>query len=194
MSNHPIKRRRSSKHHVKLGFVNPIIGLDVPSRNSSIDSKMVENIPISNPYLQVQHHLDYNQEWTTKSHELDKLIANKKSVMEIILDQCNVDTRAEIALSTPYEDDLKAGELIKFLIRLRKVCTNTEDKNLFFGSSVTRIPKHHFQPATDYEQLLAARPNDDANVDVTKESVATTITPMLTKDDEIWYNANGEYD
>ena len=35
---------------------------------------------------------------------------------------------------------------------------------------------------------------DPANVDVTKESVATTTTPMSTKDDETWYNANEEYD
>ena len=69
LSNHPIKRRRSSKHHVKLGFVEPMIGLDVPSSNSPIDSKMVENTPISNPYLQEQHRLNYNQELTTKSHE-----------------------------------------------------------------------------------------------------------------------------
>ena len=100
MSDHAIKRRYSFKHHVKLGFVNPIIGLDVPSGDSLIDSEMVENTPISNPYLQEQHRLDYNQELTTKSHEWDKLIADKKSVMKIILDQCDEDTRAESALGT----------------------------------------------------------------------------------------------
>ena len=47
LSKHPIKRRGSSKYHVKLGFVNPIIGLDVPSGNSPIDSEIVKNTPIS---------------------------------------------------------------------------------------------------------------------------------------------------
>ena len=92
---------------MKLGFVDPIIGLDVPSDNSPIDSEMIENTPISNPYLQEQHRLDYNQESTTKSHEWHKLIADKKSVTEIILDRCDEDTRAEVALSPSYEDNLK---------------------------------------------------------------------------------------
>ena len=48
LSDHPIKRRRSSKHHVKLGFVDPIIGLDVPSGNSPINSEMTEYTPIFN--------------------------------------------------------------------------------------------------------------------------------------------------
>ena len=56
---------------------------------------------------------------------------------------------------------MKAGELLKFLTRVRKVCTNTEDKDVFFGSSITRITKHHFRPATKVEQLLAAHPDDD---------------------------------
>ena len=136
--------------------------------------------------------------------------------MKITLYQCDEDTRAEIALGPSYEDNLKARELLQFLMRVRKVCTNTEDKDVFFGSSITRITKHHLQPATGVEQLLAAHPNDDviwdntdpcdvslddingiedpANMDVTKESVATTTTPMSTEDDKTWYNANEEYD
>ena len=48
LSNHPIKRWHSSKHHIKLGLVDPIIGLDVSSGNSPIDPEMVENTPIFN--------------------------------------------------------------------------------------------------------------------------------------------------
>ena len=48
LSNYPIKERRSSKHHMKMGFVTPIIGLDVTSGNSSVDYKMIENTPIFN--------------------------------------------------------------------------------------------------------------------------------------------------
>ena len=46
-------------------------------------------------------------------------------------------------------------------MRVRKVCTNTEDKDVFFGSSITRITKHHFQLATGVEKLLLVHPNDD---------------------------------
>ena len=216
LSNHPIKRRHSFKHHVKLGVVDPIIGLDVPFGNSPTNSEVVENTPISNLYPRVQHRLNYNLELTTKSYEWDKLISKKKSVMERILDRCDEDTRAEIALDSSYEDNLKGGELLKFLTRVHKVCTDTEDKDVFFGSSITRITKHHFRPATSVEQLLAAHPDDDinwdntdpcdvsldnasgtedpANVDVTKKLVATTTTPMSTEDDKTWYNANEEND
>ena len=58
LSNHPIKRLHSSKHHAKLGFVEPIIGLDVPSGNSPINPEMVENTSIFNSNPQEQHRLD----------------------------------------------------------------------------------------------------------------------------------------
>ena len=54
LSNHPTKKRRSSKHHVKLGFVNRIIGLEIPSGNNPIDFEMVKNTPIFNSNLQEQ--------------------------------------------------------------------------------------------------------------------------------------------
>ena len=50
LSDYLIKRRRLSKHHVKLGVVDHIIGLDVPYGNSLINSDMIEDTPISNPY------------------------------------------------------------------------------------------------------------------------------------------------
>ena len=82
--------------------------------------------------------------------------------MKIILHQCDEDTKTEIALCPSYEDNLKAGELMKFSMRVRKVCNNTEDTDVFFRSRVSRITKHHFQLATIVEQLLAAHPNDGA--------------------------------
>ena len=53
--------------------------------------------------------------------------------MEIILDQCDEDTRSEISFGPSYEDNLKTGELIKLLRRLRKDCDDTEDKDVFLG-------------------------------------------------------------
>ena len=69
LSNHLIKRQCPSKHHAKLGVVDHFIGLDVPSGNIPINSNMVENTPISNPYPQAQHHPDNNQGSFTRSHE-----------------------------------------------------------------------------------------------------------------------------
>ena len=48
LSDHLIKRQSSFKHHVKLTVVNNIIGLDVPSGNSPINSETVEDTLISN--------------------------------------------------------------------------------------------------------------------------------------------------
>ena len=96
LSNHSIKRRLPSKHHVKLGVIDPIIGLDVPSGNSPINSEMVENTPISIPYLQVTHHPDRNQGSFSRSDEWDKLIADKKSIIELILNRCDEATRTKL--------------------------------------------------------------------------------------------------
>mmetsp|Transcript_3771 Transcript_3771/g.4076 ORF Transcript_3771/g.4076 Transcript_3771/m.4076 type:complete len:179 (+) Transcript_3771:294-830(+) len=175
---------------------------------------MVKNTPSFNSNLQERYRLYYDQESNMKSQKWDKLIANKKSVMKILPNRWDKNTRTEIALGSSYEDNLEAGELIKFLVRLRKVCNDTEDTDIFFGSWVTKITKHHVQPTTIVEQLLAAHPNNDAiwdntnpcdvyldntsgtealaNVDVTKELIVTTRTSMSTKDDKIWCNAHEE--
>ena len=86
LSNHLIKRRHTSKHYVKLGFVDPIIGLDVLSGDSPIEPEMVENTPIFNSNPQDQQRLDCDHESNVKSQEWNELIVNKKSVMEIIFD------------------------------------------------------------------------------------------------------------
>ena len=127
---------------MKLGIVNKIICTDVPSNNSQINSGMVE-APISNPYPQVHHHSDHNQGSSMRSHIRNKLITDKKSVMELSLDQCDVATRAEITLGRSHEDDVMTGGLLKFLTRVRKVCPDSEDKDVRFGSSINRITKHH---------------------------------------------------
>ena len=61
LSDHLIKRRRPSKHHVKLAVIDQFIGLDVLSGNSPTNSVMVESTPISNMYPQVPHHPHHNQ-------------------------------------------------------------------------------------------------------------------------------------
>ena len=59
-STHPVRTQPSSTHHVNPGSINPIIGLDVPSGTSPIDTEIVENLPIFNPNLQEQPWLIYN--------------------------------------------------------------------------------------------------------------------------------------
>ena len=66
---HLIKRRPPSKHHVKPGVVDLIIGLNVPSGNVPINSDMVEVTPISNTNPQVSHHSDRNEGPSSRSQE-----------------------------------------------------------------------------------------------------------------------------
>ena len=61
LSDHSIKRRRQSNHHVKPGVVEPIIGLNVTSGNIPINSEMVEVTPISNMNPQASHHYDHSE-------------------------------------------------------------------------------------------------------------------------------------
>ena len=78
-----------------------------------------------------------------KLQKWNELIADKKFVMTIILNQCDEDIRGEISLGSSYVDNLETGELIKFLARVRTVCNNTDDADIFFGSRVSEITKHH---------------------------------------------------
>ena len=82
--------------------------------------------------------------------------------MNIIVNKCNEDTRVEITLGTSYTHNLEAGELIKFLARVRTVCNDTDNADVFFGSRVTKVTKHHFQPTTIVKELLSAHLIDDA--------------------------------
>ena len=130
---HSIKRQCASKHYVKLGVVDPIIGLDVLSGNSPINSEMVEMTPISNTNPQVVHHSERNEGLSSRSHEWDKYIADKKSIMEVILSQCDETTRGQMTLGQTPEYDVMTGGLLKFIKQLRKVCTYSKDKNVFLG-------------------------------------------------------------
>ena len=120
--------------------------------------------------------------------------------MELILDRCDKVTREEITLVQSPEDDVMTEGLLKFITKMRKVCTNSNSKDVFFGSSITRITKHHIWPVTRVKELLAAHPDNDSiwnnidpcdvsldvtsdtrgpvSIDVKKEPVKTTTTPM----------------
>ena len=136
--------------------------------------------------------------------------------MKIILNQCDEDTRVEIALGSSYEDNLEAGELIKFLARVHTVCNSTANVDVFFDSRVTKITKHHVWLTTIVKELLVVHPTDNAiwdntnpynislnnpngtenvaNIDVTKEPIFTTTISMSTEEKELWYNTHEEYD
>ena len=66
-----LEQKWSSKHRVKPGFIDQIIGLDVSSDTSPFDTKRVENPPIFNLYLQEQAGLNYNQESKMKLQKLN---------------------------------------------------------------------------------------------------------------------------
>ena len=163
---------------------------------------MVEIISISNPYPHVPHHPDYNQGLFTRSHEQNKLITDKKSVIELILDQCGEATRKEINLGQSPEYNVTAGGILKFIT---KNAENSKDKDVFFESSITRTTENHIRLATRVEELLAKHLDNDIicnntdpcdvslgdtsdtksliSIDVTKEPVKTTMTPMSNEID-----------
>ena len=116
LSDHLIKQQHTSKHYVEEGIADPIIGLDAPSCNSPIDPETVENTPIFNLDFQDQQRINYNHESIVKSQEWDKHIANKKTVTKIILDLCDEETKAEIAINSLYKENMKTGDLSKFFM------------------------------------------------------------------------------
>ena len=138
-----IKRQRPSKHHVKPGIVDPIIGLDVPSGNVPIKSKMVEMTPIYSTNPQVSHHSVRSQGNSSRIHEWDKHIADKKSIMALILSRCDETTREEMTLSQSSGYDAMTGGLLEFIKQLHKVCNPSRNKNVFFGSTISMITEQH---------------------------------------------------
>ena len=184
--------------------------------NSPIDPEIKENTLIFNLNPQDQQRLNYNHELIVKSQEWDKLIANKKYVIKIILDLCNEETKADIAINLSYKKNMKTGDLIKFFMQMRKICDNAKDKNIFFGSRLSSITKHQFQPTTTVKQIIATYSMNDAiwgntnpcdisldnisgtedlvNIDGTKESIATTTTLTSSVYDEIWYDTHEKCD
>ena len=159
---YPVKTQRSSMHHLNLEFVDPIVGLDVLSSASPTCAEMVEKSPIFNSNLQEQVLSDYDQQSKLKLQEWDKLIANKKSLITIISQQCHNITRTEIALGASYKNDLEAGELINFLTRVCTVCKGSDNGGLLFSSCVVKITGHNFWPLQSVEEWLAAHPTYDA--------------------------------
>ena len=139
---------------MKLGVVDPIIGLDVPSDNSPINSEMVEMTPISNTNPEMWHHSDRNKGSFSRSHEWDKLIADKKSIMELILSRCDETIREEITLGQSPEYNVMKGGFLKFIEQLRKVSTLSKGKNVFFGLSISKFTEQHIRPAPKIKNIF----------------------------------------
>ena len=100
--------------------------------------------------------------------------------MNIILNQCNGDTRVVIALGSSYEK-IEAGELIKFLARVHTVCNDTDEAGVFFGSWVTKITKHHFQPTMIEKELLSAHLTDDTICNNTNPYKISFYIPQMVQ-------------
>ena len=82
--------------------------------------------------------------------------------MELILDRCDEAIREEITLGQSLEYDVTAGGILKFITTMRKVCTNSKGKDVFFGSSITRITEHHIWSVTIVKELLTTHPDNDS--------------------------------
>ena len=66
--------------------------------------------------------------------------------MEVILSRCDETIREEITLGDSPEYNVMTGGLLKFIKQLRKVCTHSKNKNVFFGSNISKFTKQHIQP------------------------------------------------
>ena len=60
--------------------------------------------------------------------------------MTIIFGQCDDTTRTKISLGESYKTNCEAGELIKFLTRVCKVCNGSNNGGLFLGAHVSKLP------------------------------------------------------
>ena len=108
---------------------------------------MIEMTPISNTNPQTLHHSDHSKGLSLRSHEWNEHIADKKSIMELILSQCDKTTREEMTLGQSPKYDVMTGGLLKFIKQLYKTCTYSKDKNVFFGLSISKFTKQHIWPA-----------------------------------------------
>ena len=102
--------------------------------------------------------------------------------MELILDRCDEAHREEINLCQSSEHDVMTGGILKFITKMRKVCTDSKGKDVFAESSITRIAENHIRPATRVKELLVAHPDDDSiwnNIDPCDVSLDNTIDTKI---------------
>ena len=83
--------------------------------------------------LQKQLLWEYKRKSKIKSEEYVKFVADKKDLIIIIFGQCDEATKTKISLRTTYPADRQAGNLIKFIKRLRTVCFGGDDGGLSYG-------------------------------------------------------------
>ena len=68
---------------------------------------------------------------------------------KIILDWYHEGTKAEIAIDSSYKDNMKIGDLIKFLMQMRKICNDAKDNKYSSGHNYQALPNINF----DKQQL-----------------------------------------
>ena len=78
--------------------------------------------------------MEFEQNSKIKAQELSKFVADKKASIKNLFRQCDKETKIEIALGGNYNADCQAGNLIKFLNRLRIVCFISNNGGLSFGT------------------------------------------------------------
>ena len=74
--------------------------------------------------------------------------------MTIVFEQCDNETRAEIALGPNYNTNCEDGELINFLTRLQTVCYGSDDGGLSFK------PYKNVVAVKSLDNFSNAKPND----------------------------------
>ena len=112
-------------------IVDPAVVPDQHGARPAI-SQMVQKTNVSNSNIQKQLLAENEQKSKIKSQEWAKVISDKKLLITIIFGQCNDATRTKSALSTNYETNCDAGNLINFLTRLQTVCYESNDPGLSY--------------------------------------------------------------
>ena len=82
---------------------------------------------------------------------------------------------------------MMVGGILKFITKIHKVCSDSMGKDVYFGSSITRITKHYIRPATRVKELLAVHSDDDSiwnntdPCDVSLDDTSDTKIPVIVK-------------
>ena len=92
----------------------------------------MEQIQVTDVYLQKELLSEYERNSKNKSQEYTKFLADKKSLIIILFGQCDEATQTKITLGVNYKEDRNVGRLLAFIERMRTVCFGGDDGGLSY--------------------------------------------------------------
>ena len=76
---------------------------------------------------------EYKRNSKNKPQEYTKFLADKKSLITILVGQCDEATQTEITLWENYTEDRDAGRLLAYIEQMCTVCFRGDDGGLSYG-------------------------------------------------------------